>query len=274
MISLPNSRYLYPLFGLAMILGFLVIDMLRIPRPVVVSLVVISALAAMSTLANHRELVTGILCSLSLFAIILFIRKRYDIKRFFSRRLLIALAVILLVGLIFCNSYYNRNEYPRYSLTQEYSGFDRDATDAWDWINKHTDGDTIAYVGEPWPFPLYGENFKNNVCYVSVNAIEPAKLHFYANSRYSWGEDFLDMHQNFEAKGNYRGGADYQIWLGNLKKRHVRYLVVYSLNQVKTTVFPLEDSWALQHQDVFEPVFNRKTVHIYQVKAGSHSKTM
>ncbi len=270
-ISLPFSRYLYPLFGLAMIFGFLVIDMLRIPQTVTRVLVTLCVLGSMSTLASHGELVAGIISSLVLFFVLLALRRHNRLRPFFAkpfawRMLRIALASMVITGLFVCNNYYNAQEHARYVTTQEYSGFEPQETEAWRWLNEHTGGDHIAYAGKPLPFPLYGEKFKNDVYYVSVNEVEPAQLHFYPKSRYQWGADFLQMHESFQAPENYRGKADYAIWLAHLKKRDTDYLFSYSLQQTKQLLFSLEDSWARQHPEFFEPVFERKKVRIYKVK--------
>ncbi len=147
----------------------------------------------------------------------------------------------------------------------KYSGFWPDATKAWFWLNENTSGNNIAYVGRPVPFPLYGTNFKNNVYYVSVNKTEPARLHYFKNSYYSWGEDYLSLHKNLEKEGNYRSGAEYNIWLENLRKRNTDYLFVYSLHQIKGIEFPFEDKWADSHRDKFDLVFKNDTIHIYRM---------
>ena len=136
---------------------------------------------------------------------------------------------------------------------------------AWDWLNRNTTGNNIAYAGRPVPFPLYGTNFKNNVYYVSVNKTEPAKLHYFTRSRYKWGYDFLSLHKNLEENGNYRSNADYSVWLNNLMKRNTSYLFIYSLHQTKEVIFPLEDEWARSNPDRFVPVFENKTIRIYKI---------
>ena len=147
----------------------------------------------------------------------------------------------------------------------KYSGFWPDATLAWDWLNNNTEGNNIAYVGRPVPFPLYGTNFKNKVYYVSVNNIDPAKLHYFKDSHYTWGYDFLSLHNNLEAKGNYRSGAKYSLWLDNLVRRDTDYLFIYSLHQTKEILFPVEDKWAQENPVKFIPVFTNSTIHIYKI---------
>ena len=147
----------------------------------------------------------------------------------------------------------------------KYSGFWPDAVKAWDWLNSNTKGNNIAYIGRPVPFPLYGTKFENNVYYVSVNKTDPAKLHYFPNSHYEWGYDFLSLHKNLEAKGNYRSNADYSVWLGNLLRRDTDFLFIYSLHQTKETIFPVEDGWAKDNPARFAPVFSNQTIHIYKI---------
>ncbi|MBU1726183.1 MAG: hypothetical protein KJ880_00930, partial [Candidatus Omnitrophica bacterium] len=175
------------------------------------------------------------------------------------------LMIIFAGGLVILNRDYNKNEYSRYLKMVKYSGFWPDAVKAWQWLNNNTEGNSIAYVGRPVPFPLYGTKFKNNVYYVSVNKTEPAKLHYFKDSFYKWGADFESKHRSFEEKGNYRSEADYSAWLANLKKRNIDYLFIYSLHQIKGIEFPFEDSWAAEHPEKFVPAFMNQAVHIYRV---------
>ena len=147
----------------------------------------------------------------------------------------------------------------------KYSGFWPDATKAWEWLNNNTEGNNIAYVGRPVPFPLYGKGFKNNVYYVSVNSVDPARLEYFPNSKYIWGYDGESVHKTFAEDVNYRGKPDYFIWLRNLHKHRTDYLFIYSLHQIKTIQLPIEDEWANSHNEIFNPVFKNDTVHIYKI---------
>lgn len=179
--------------------------------------------------------------------------------------LLVITLIILIFGTATFEAWYNKAEYPRYQKMVKYSGFWPEAIKAWQWLNANTDGNNIAYTGRPVPFPLYGTNFKNNVYYTSVNSIDPAKLHYFRQSRYDWGYDFMSLHKNLEKEGNYRSQADYPVWLNNLVRRDTDFLFIYSLHQTKDIIFPIEDKWAHSHPEKFMPVFNNETIHIYKV---------
>jgi hypothetical protein len=147
----------------------------------------------------------------------------------------------------------------------KYTGFWPDAAKAWEWLNTNTVGNNIAYAGRPVPFPLYGEHFKNNVFYVSVNNTDPVKLYYFPQSFYRWGKDFSSVHKSFEEKGNYRAEGSYSVWLANLLRREADYLFVYSLHQTNMIEFSMEDAWAKAHPNKFSPVFSNQTIHIYKV---------
>jgi len=263
-VPLANTRYLYSLFGLGMAISFYVFNVLNLPKTAVRILTGLCALASMSTLGSHAELGAGIGSSLTLFALILFLRNRIKIS--FRIKYLVVLSVLLIFGLGFLNKYYNSNIFSNYIKMEEYSGFWPDATRAWEWLEHNTKSDNIAYVGRPVGYPLYGTNFKNNVYYVSVNKTEPAILHQYPGSYYTWGYDFLSLHEMMLKDNNCRGNADYQVWLSHLRLKEINYLFVYSLQQTKGIHFSIEDEWAKQNQNIFEPVFSNKTIHIYKVK--------
>lgn len=263
-IPLANTRYLYPLLGIGLISGFYLVSILKIPNMLISILVVASALASMAELAKRQELAVSIILTALLF--FLWPKLTKITKLLLQSRTSISILLILAtLSLVLLNADYNRNESQRYFKMVKYSGFWPDAARAWDWLNKNTTGNNIAYIGRPVPFPLYGRNFKNNVYYASVNEIELPKLHYFKESRYEWQEDFLSLHKNLEETLNYRGKANYSSWLKNILNKKTYYLFVYSLHQTKDVIFPLEDNWAKANKKIFEPVFGNETIHIYKI---------
>ncbi len=266
-IPLPNLRYIYAAFAVSAVIAFYVADILRIPKIVLRILVVICVLASIGELAKSFELISALIISAVLFFILPeslhFIKNRKLTKIILVGSLGIFLALALL------EKDYVRNEYRRYITMAKYSGFWPDATKAWDWLNTNTFGDNIAYIGRPVAFPLYGTNFKNNVYYVSVNTVEPAMLHYFPDSKYIWGYDGNLAFRNFEDKHNYRGNADYNVWLENLRKKNTDYLFVYSeVNTKLQEPFPMEEKWASAHPEIFERAFENNIIHIYKIKKG------
>ncbi|MDO8489355.1 MAG: hypothetical protein Q7S42_04525 [Candidatus Omnitrophota bacterium] len=260
--SLPNIRYLYPLVAVGYVLTFYALSNLRFSRRILLVMIVVCFFTAMPEMARKTELVISLSLFLFILPVLLFAYRK--LQAHFVKLVFIGiLASCCLVAIENIN--YNKHEFERYAKTIKISGFWPDATVAWDWLNKNTLGNNIAYAGRPVPFPLYGTNFKNNVYYVSVNKTDPVKLEYFPHSFYKWGEDFLSVHKSFEANGNYRSGADYSTWLTNLKRRGTDYLFVYSLHQTREVIFPMEDIWARGNPDRFRQVFNNPTIHIYRV---------
>ncbi len=264
-IPLANTRYLYPLLGVGMISGFFSLTSLDIRRWLVNLLVTLCALASVSELAKRGELILSVVFTFAVFLLWAFFGNVFLRKVFFKKTILVSSVFAIIIISSFLAKDYQRNEFSRYKLTAKSSGFWMEAIEAWQWLDRNTGGDNIAYIGRPVPFPLYGTNFKNNVSYISVNKVEPARLHYFPDSRYQWGYDFLSLHRNLQEPQNYRGNPDYSAWLANLKSQGIAYLFVYALHQTKTVEFPLEDTWASSNPDRFTPVFSNSIVHIYKL---------
>lgn len=263
-IPLPNLRYIYNLLAIGFIIAFYVVDLLKLPKIPLKSLIIICTLTSFPELAKRLELVIAILFVPLLFFILPYLFK-FLTKKNFSRYAVFML-ILLFLSLLFLQKDYLNNEYSRYIKMVKYSGFWPNAAKAWQWLNQNTNSNNIAYAGRPAVFPLYGTDFRNNAYYVSVNKIEPAKIHYYPNSKYVWGYDGESVHKAFAEDINYRGRADYFIWLSNLLKRNTDYLFIYSLHQIKTIQFPIEDQWANAHPEIFNLLFKNDTIHIYKIK--------
>lgn len=260
---IPNLRYIYALFGIGFIITFYLADLLRIPKVLLKILIVICIFTSIAELSGHLELIVSLALSLTLFLLLPYLIKRINSIKL-AKYTIISSIIFFLLLLLFEKDYI-KNEYGRYSKMVSYSGFWPDATKAWFWLNQNTKGNNIAYIGRPTPFPLYGSSFKNNVYYVSVNKVEPAMLHYFPNSKYIWGYEGDKTFRNFEDDNNYRGRANYNIWLNNLLRHNTDYLFVYSEINTKTAPFPMEDLWANSHPEIFNSVFTNENIHIYKI---------
>ncbi len=269
LLPIPNLRYIYVLFGITSVIAFYVLAALRIPKKAVIAAFVICVLVSMGELAKKTELISSLIFTAFLFFII-GISLKYIRKIQFNRRtfyfFIVGLAIFAFM-LQLLEKDYVKNEFPRYLKMVKYSGFWPDAAKAWEWLNKNTTSENIAYAGRPVPFPLYGSGFKNNVYYVSVNKTEPARLHNFKGSKYIWGyRQDNSKFDNYEASYNYRGNPVYDDWLINLQKRNTDYLFVYSLLKIKTiNQFPMEDGWAQGHPERFKLSFSNDTIRIYKL---------
>jgi hypothetical protein len=265
-IPLANVRYIYALLGVGIFLFLYLADIVNIPKAPIKVLIALSALSCVFELAKRWELVVSVILTAFIFFLVLFFGAKLRLPQHFKKLSVLAfLALVFLFGLIAADSWYGRNEFGRYFKMLKYSGFSADNALAWDWLNRNTQGENIAYVGKPLPFSLYGNNFKNNVSYVSVNKTDPAKLHFFKDSNYAWGPDNGNMHKVFDQANNYRGHADYNVWLGNLYRRKIRIIFIYSLQHVRSLEFPIEDKWAREYPNIFKEIFSNQTVHIYRI---------
>ncbi len=294
-IPLPNIRYLYASMALSIVLGFYVCRLWGVAYWAIRVLAFVCVASSMGQLAKRQELVAGLVMSFafwggsllrlgSLKARFFGLRPQNDagglrpqndegglrpqndrrIPRLANRNFITGL--IIVAALMIAHAYYRKNEFRLYPKMVKYSGFWPDAARAWAWLDSATSGNNIAYVGRPVGFPLYGSQLKNNVYYVSVNTVDPAKLHYFLKSNYAWGLDFESQHADFEQPDNYRGQANYAAWLSNIRRRNTDYLFVYSLHQTKEVIFPLEDVWAGSHPEQFRLVYSNSTIRIYQVK--------
>lgn len=261
-LPIPNSRYLYPMMGIGIIVGFYVISSLSISIKIIRALTIISIVVSAFECARHQELIFSFILSFLLFFIftVFLTSKRLRIITFSKGIAALSIVILFIIlQLLFLD--YKKNEYIRYVKNSRYWP---DATKAWLWLNQNTKGNNIAYIGRPVPFPLYGTNFKNNVYYVSVNSNDPIHLHDLRDSVYRWDSP-ENMHENFCQPNNYRGNADYSVWLNNLHNRKTDFLFIYSLHHTKDIKFPLEEAWAKEHPDKFNLVFSNDTIMIYRI---------
>ncbi|MDO8662429.1 MAG: hypothetical protein Q7K98_04320 [Candidatus Omnitrophota bacterium] len=264
-VGVPNIRYLYPWFAVCYILVIWGMSIFTVPEKWIRYGLIVCVLASTGEFARRQELIFSFLLSVVLFAIFLNTNR---IKRFLLGRPYITFFIIFIVGGSFLQYLYidySKNELKRYNLSQKNSGFWPEAIDAWIWLDQNTSGNNIAYVGRPVPFPLYGTNLKNNVFYISVNEGEPY-LHNYKNACYSCKGGYENFHNVLMETNNYRGKADYNTWLRNLKVKNTNFLFVYSLHQIKGIDFPIEDGWAKAHQEIFSQVFTNNTIHVYKIR--------
>jgi hypothetical protein len=263
-ISVPNVRYFYPALGVGFIMAFVALSNIRLPIRILKIIVAICVLASIPELAKPKfpEFTAALITTLFVF-IILLGGFRFVQKRIVGVGLLCVLAVLVVLTIESRN--YRQNEFSRYAASRKYSGFWPDAVQAWAWLSQKSDGNNIAYVGRPVPLPLYGRDLRNNVYYCSVNGIDPMFIHYQKNAWYSWDNHSESMHRSFEEPNNYRGGANYDLWLRNLRKRKTDYLFIYSLHQTKNIAFPIEEKWASAHPAIFKLVYNNDTIHIYKL---------
>lgn len=252
-------RYLYPCFAASLIAAFYILNKIKTPLVGIRIFTVICFLASAFELAGQAELFASIIASVAIFFIFALLLK---LKSIFKIGLILLFTLLALCVML--SKDYAKLEYERYLINSPYLKEDREA---WFWLNSNTRGSKIAYAGIPMVLPLYGENFKNDVFYVSVNKVNPVKLHFFPQARYIWNKDFRVMHKSLENSGNFREEPDFDDWMNNLKAMQADFLVTYSLRKInREKAFSLEDNWAKAHPENFTLVFSKPIVNIYKVK--------
>jgi hypothetical protein len=142
---------------------------------------------------------------------------------------------VLVLVLPFVLQIYDAREFAAYQRF-------RSTAPAWAWLNEHTDGDTIAFVGTNVPLPLYGSRLKNDVVYVSVN-------------------DRLYRHEY--TRQRYRDQAEFASWIDNLAEQRVDFLFISS-GELQSDP-PPEERWAAAHPEAFTLVYDQPPIHIWQV---------
>ncbi|MDP8216755.1 MAG: hypothetical protein P9L98_05510 [Candidatus Kaelpia imicola] len=248
-------RFLYPYLAIGTAVGFWGLKELNIKQNIISVFFILFMLLSAAELAGHMELISSLALGLLIFSFFL-LKKRYNwnIKRY------IPILLVIMAGLMFLGEKkYLKEEYDRYI---KYAPFPKEEAEGWKHLNEITaDGANVAYVGRPQAYPLYGTKLKNNVYYISVNEKEPY-LHAYKDSYYEWSPDYNLKHAVIRANENYRGNADYNVWLKNLRAKDIDFLFIYALHRIED--FPFEDSWAENHPKVFNLVFSNRLVHIYK----------
>ncbi|MCX5709158.1 MAG: hypothetical protein NT088_00265, partial [Candidatus Omnitrophica bacterium] len=170
------ARYLFPYLSLALIVSIIFVT--KLPGGSIYLWIVsfISIFAASFQLANRVELVTSVLISWVLFALIVFYKKQllffYNRKGF--GRVIMAVLVVGAIGLVNLNNYYDRTEFKRYpSNFSKKESWQIDMGKGWKALNELTGkGSRVAYTGRGEFYPLFGQGLKNDVKYVSVNSKE------------------------------------------------------------------------------------------------------
>jgi len=153
--------------------------------------------------------------------------------------------IFLVTGLYFLQSYRNNTRYIYYlkHLDLKVFKYNLNLVDGWEFLDQPDEKKTIALTmgwqppGAYWFFyPLLGRWLQNDILYISA--------------KHKWEiPTWLDQ-------GLLRGN-DFSIWLYNLEKKNVDYIIV-----VKP--WPIELNWMKQNQDKFKLVFSDKNCKIFE----------
>jgi hypothetical protein len=171
-----------------------------------------------------------------------FLRRNSSIRKGF----VFVITFLVFVGSLHLFTIYRDNtRYVYYRSHEDFHYLPRDYVSAWDFLDKEGETSTIAMArgwkpeSHEWFFyPLLGKNFQNDIVYISA--------------KYKWETPtWLD-------RGLLRG-EDLAIWMANLKKKRVDYILV-----VKP--WPIELTWLRKHPDTFQLVFTSHKFKIFRHK--------
>ena len=129
LIPLANLRYLYPLLGIGMVLGFYVFKLINIPKSVISIAVIICTIASMAELAKRQELIVSAIFTVLLFCLLLIYGNKINLKVIFKKRIISFVFLGCIIFLLFAEKWYTKNEFQRYLKMVKYSGFWPDAAD-------------------------------------------------------------------------------------------------------------------------------------------------
>ncbi|MEW6009467.1 MAG: hypothetical protein AB1629_07530 [Candidatus Omnitrophota bacterium] len=244
-------RYFFPYLGMGLISAAVFLNDFEKGKKYITIFGSIAIFSSAAELAHRKELIISLILSIMLFLFLFAKRKSFSliIKNQFLK--LISISMIIIVGmLILLNADYNKNKFNRYpSLFKGKESGERDIAYAWKWLNENTHkGKRVAYTGRSESYPLFGSFLKNDVYYISLNS-KPPIVHYYPD-------------------GLYRKERDLKRWLINLKDKKIDYLFIalpYSVSNESSNPkeFPIEDTWAKEHSNIFKLVFVNTKSRIY-----------
>lgn len=124
----------------------------------------------------------------------------------------------------------------------------------------------IAYTGANFPYALTGGRFRHRVVYVNTQG-DP-------------GDGFYEFWRleprvyEYHKPGLYRGADNKERWLENLRSEGIELLVIFRLHRAEARYlsttddgFPIEQVWARQHPEIFEPVVQHPVVEMYRIRS-------
>ena len=156
------------------------------------------------------------------------------------------MALLASVGALYLlQTYRDSTRYTYYQGHEDFHSLPRDYVDAWDFLDKEGEKKTIAMArgwkpeSHEWFFyPLLGRHLQNDIVYVSA--------------KYKWETPtWLD-------RGLLRGN-DFSIWIDNLKKKNVDYILVVE-------PWPNELTWIGRYPDKFQLVFTARKFKIFKYR--------
>jgi 4-amino-4-deoxy-L-arabinose transferase-like glycosyltransferase len=154
----------------------------------------------------------------------------------------------------------------RYRAADPGYGIGTDIDDVWTWFRANVRGARVAYTGTNIGFPLTGRDLSNRVEYVNVAGAPGDRLHDFGQ-RLPPGERAATPEP-----APYRAGADFDVWLRNLRAAGAEVLFVAALDEIVTRNvaadadgFPVERTWADAHPALFHLRYASPAARVYGI---------
>ncbi|MBN2066740.1 MAG: glycosyltransferase family 39 protein [Candidatus Thermoplasmatota archaeon] len=151
--------------------------------------------------------------------------------------------IVTVAGIYGLQNYRDHTRYLYYRGYTDLTNTPKSFVNGWEFLDKSNEKKTIALTmgwkspGHHWFFyPLMGRHLQNNITYVSA--------------RHMWDVPTW-LHQG-EIRGN-----EYSIWLHNLKRKNVDYVLVQ-------TPWPVESQWMALNEDIFQLMFSDENCKIFR----------
>ncbi len=120
----------------------------------------------------------------------------------------------------------------------------------WEFVQKNSaGGKNIAYVGSFLLYPLYGNNYQNNVYYQSVNSIRTKLIHLYPRKKIYFPSQTPEV--------LYREDPCFDIWLEGLKRKNTDWIVIKKGKNF------IEKKWIDKNPHSFTLIFSNDYAQIY-----------
>ena len=245
------SRYLFSYLAVGFLTASLFLSLFKWGERFITVTGFICILSSIGEFCGHVQLGASLLISFLIFIAFFSWDKFGDKIRKFTKKFLgFGLAAILLFGFWLLAVKYDREEFNRYEfLFVGKESREKDIAYGWKWMDEASSrGLRIAYTGRAISYPLFGQQLKNDIYYISVNDKLPLP-HYYPD-------------------GLYRKEKNFIYWTNNLESKKIDYLFImlpFPINNESTDPkeFPIEDKWARENPEIFKLVFSNSKVRIY-----------
>ncbi|MGC8977169.1 MAG: hypothetical protein ACP5OB_06055 [Candidatus Ratteibacteria bacterium] len=185
-----------------------------------------------------------------LYFLIIFILLILLFSAIFLKKTILYLSYFLIFLLFFIFEIFKTDLIYEKAKFEIWKTFYREEGQIWEFVQKNSkEKKNISYVGSFLIYPFYGENFKNNLFYISVNSVESLPV-------YKYKEKVKFPDENIE--NLYRKNPSFYLWFYGLKNKKIDLVI---LKKDKTYI---EKKWIEENPDLFKPIFSTNYAEIYE----------